>query len=502
LRGGKLGRGPVLCYCRHCIGTFKAMASDPPFPADFDSLSPVAKEVAAAMARVASDIALVIDRDGVIRSVAEGAAPLPAECSRWVGQRWVDTASSDTRRKIELLLDDLSTHGVSQRREVNHPVVDGDAVPMAWTAIRLGEQGPVVAVGRDLRTVAAIQRRFLDAQHEMELDYWQRRHADNRYRTLFHVARDAVLVLDAATLDVVEANEAAQALFVAAAPLGRTLVDRVPDAARAPLAELLTTARSSGRAGEIRLRIGAQGPDWDVSATPFTSGDRLQLLVRARDHEATEGADTPPAMMRALVESTPDAVVITDSAGHILLANPAFMALVQQGSEARIKGQGLADVVGDRDGAWRDTIARTRLQGLCPRTPLAVTHGALGIAVEVSATLLAEGDQEHLGFTLRTVEPPRQASAPSAQEAWPELNALRAQVGLVPLATLLREGSDAVERQILQTALRLAAGQVEVAARLLVMQPQALELRLQHLDFAARSADDDAPAPSASRRMN
>jgi transcriptional regulator PpsR len=453
------------------------------------------------MARIASDVALVIDRDGVIRSVAEGASALPAECSRWVGQRWVDTASSDTRRKIELLLDELSTTGVSQRREVNHPLVDGDAVPMAWTAIRLGDHGPVVAVGRDLRAVAAIQRRFLDAQHEMELDYWQRRHADSRYRTLFQVARDAVLVLDAHTLAVIEANEAAQELFVPQAAAATTLVDRMPEAARPALAELLATARSSGRAGEISLRIAAAGRTWDVSATPFSAGPRQQLLVRARDHEATAGSDAPPAMMRALVESTPDAVVITDSSGHILMANPAFITLVQQQSEARIKGLGLAELVGDRDGAWRDTMARTRLQGLCPRTPLTVTHGGLNIAVEVASTLLAEGDQEHLGFTLRTVEPPRPASA-VPQEAWSALSSLRAQVGLVPLDTLLREGAEILERQLIQTALGLAAGQVEVAARLLSTEPQALSSRLQRLELSAHHGDDDTPAPAVSQRMN
>ena len=109
------------------------MAPDTASPVNFDALSPVAKEVAQAMARVASDIALVIDRDGVIRSVAEGASPLPAECSRWVGRRWVDTVSTDTRRKIELLLDEVGSAAISQRREVNHPTVDGDSVPMAWT---------------------------------------------------------------------------------------------------------------------------------------------------------------------------------------------------------------------------------------------------------------------------------------------------------------------------------------------------------------------------------
>lgn len=473
------------------------MPTDSPPSPDLSALSPLAKELAQAMARVASDIALVIDGDGVIRNVAEGAARLPAECSQWVGQHWVDTASADTRRKIEMLLGELRATGVTQSREVNHPVVDGDALPLTWTAIRLGEHGPVVAVGRDLRAVAAIQRRFLDAQHEMELDYWQRRHADSRYRTLFHVARDAVLALDATTLEVIEANEAAQALFPRPAAGARGFLERVPDALRVPVAELLVGARSSGRAAEIRLRVAADASTWDVSATPFTVGERQQLLVRVRDHDAGAGADTAPAMMRALVESTPDAVVITDSAGHVQLANPAFVALVQQGSEARVKGQNLADLVGDGQGAWRDTIARTRLQGLCSRMPLAVTHGALSVAVEVSSTLLAEGDQERLGFTLRTVEPPR-ATRSLPEDGWPELDVVRAQVGLVPLTTLLQEGQDILERQILRTALRLAAGRVEVAARLLAIEPRALGSRLQALALSAddgEGADDDGPPP-------
>ncbi len=488
------------------------MASEPLSPADFDALSPVAKEVAAAMAQIASDVALVIDSQGVIRSVAAGASPLPPDCSRWVGQRWVDTASSDTKRKIELLLEELGQTGVTQRREVNHPIADGDAVPMAWTAIRLGQQGPVVAVGRDLRTVAAIQRRFLDAQHEMELDYWQRRHADSRYRTMFQVARDAVLVLDAVSLAVLECNEAAQALLADAANAGAapSVMERVPVSTRAPLAELLATARSTGRAVETGLRWVKLGPIWDVSVMPFTVGKRQQLLLRAREQDGAQGDGAPQAMMRALVESTPDAVVITDSAGHILMANPAFVSLVGHQTEAQVKGQSLPLLAGDPDGRWHNTLARTRMQGLCPRTPLSVAHGGLRVAVEVSSTLLADGEQEHLGFTLRTVEPPRPAVRGAQPQAWPLFNALRAQVGLVPLQTLLQEGAEELERQLLRTALGLATGQVEVAARLLAMEEPALRARVQALGLDALGADsghgqdagEDEPPPTAPHQMN
>lgn len=490
--------------------------SEPRHPvdaSDLGALAPLADQVAETMARVASDVALVIDGQGIVRRVAEGGRSLPASCGAWVGQRWVDTASADSRRKIELLLDELQSSGVTQRREVNHPGRDGDDMPMAWTAIRLGAQGPVVAVGRDLRAVAAIQRRFMDAQHEMELDYWQRRHADQRYRLMFQVARDAVLAVDASSFEVIEANPAARSLLGAGLPAGTSLIGRMlpkllPDGARAAAAELLLTARTVGRAAEIPLRLAAGAPAGSLSATPFRVGDRQQLLVWLRtgsgagagqegDVDADGAADgSLPASMRGFVESTPDAVVITDSAGCVEVANPAFLRLVQHGSEARIKGRPLHELVTDRDGSWRALVARTRLQGLCTHVPLRLMHGSVSIDVQASSALLADGDQEHLGFTLRMSEPALRPVAPSAS-GWPVLARLQAQVGLSTLDELMHEGQRALERRLIVTALRRGGTQLGTAASLLGLSAQALRARMQGLGLSGADLDDEGEGDDA-----
>lgn len=469
-----------------------AVASESPIRTNLGALSLLAPLVAEVIARVSNDVALVIDEDGVIRSVAEGPAAAAADFNRWVGRRWVDIVSADTRRKIELMLDESRSGEVTQRREVNHPVIGGEDIPMAWTALRLGDQGPVVAVGRDLRAVAAIQRQFLDAQHEMELDYWQRRHADSRYRTLFHVASDAVVVLDAATFAVAESNEAARSLWNARSDdaAGRPLIDLLPAAVRPALAEFLVTARSSGRGGELRLRLLDDGLPWDVTATPFRAEERQQLLVRARRLADEEGASTSPSTVRQLMDSTPDGVVVTDSAGRIKLANPAFIALVQRGADARVVGQRLGDVVGDVEGAWEDLMAKTRLHGLCPRTLLEVSLGDVVMTVDACATLLADEEQEHLGFILRTVGPTRADDEP-AEDAWEALAAVRARVGLQPLESLVREGVQIVERMMIETALRVAGGRTDVAARMLQVEPRALSLKMLGLDLAGNGTDDN-----------
>lgn len=467
--------------------------SDP----DLSALSPLATELATTIARVASDIALVIDNDGVISSVAEGAAVQAQGCGQWVGQRWVDTVSASTRPKIQSLLDEVVSSGVvSRRREVSHPAQGGDELPVTWSAIRLGADGPVLAVGRDLRAVAAIQQRFVEAQQDMERHYWSRRQAENRYQLLFQVANDAVLVLDADSLRVLEANVASALLLGHELHLiqGRPLTDSLPPSARAAVAELLANTRSTGRAGEIRVRAPATPGVLDISATPFNADDQSQILLRARRDGAAGAADSLAlSRMAEFVETTPDAVVITDAAGNILMANPAFLRLSRQRDEPQLRGQALPTLLLDTGGGWSRLVARVRGAGMVSNLPLEV--GSLDgspQSVRVSAALMAEGEQACLGFILR---PSHRLPAHLAGDD--VLTGLLDQVGRVPLADLLVEVAHRAERQLIESALLRTGGQRAAAAHALGMTPEALELRIARhgLSGLGYPADDAGTPP-------
>jgi transcriptional regulator PpsR len=454
---------------------------------DLTALSALAPELASTMARVASDIALVIDQDGVIRNVAEGSTPLAPSCAEWVGQRWVDTVTGETRVKIERLLAEVQTSGVARRREVNHPGRPGsDDIPVAWAAVRLGDSGPVVAVGRDLRAVAAIQQRFVAAQQELERDYWRRRQAESRYRLLFQAASDAVLVLDAGTLSVLDANDAALNLLGLAVGklVGRPLPDCVPAAARPAVMELLASARATGRAGEIRLRALGGGGVADVLATPFRAADGQQLLVRAR-RDASADAGAPPAVAE-FVEQTPDAVVITDSSGRIQFANRAFVTFAGQAHETQLKGRPLPELLGDAKGLWRALLVRTRVQGVVSRTSLEVRlAGAPPLAVDATSTLMAEGEQECIGFTLRPAANPISVPLPPADDLLQGLAELSSQLGRTPLPDLLAEFNRVAEKHLIESAVMRAGGRTHVAAEMLGVTPESLQLRLRRHGLSA-----------------
>lgn len=454
-------------------------------------LSELAPELASTVVRVAGDIALVISDDGVIRNVAEGSVPLRGDEAAWVGKPWADTVSEAARQKIELLLQEAQRHGVSQRRELSHPTPAGHEIPVSWAAVRLGERGPVLAVGRDLRAVSAIQQRFLEAQQELEREYWQRRQAESRYRQLFQVANDAVLVVESERFRVRELNPAAGRLLGLA---GEHLHGCIEASQLPVLDELLVTARTTGRAAEVRLRVAGSGTLIDLSATPFRADGEHCLLLRARRAETAHALAQP---MLDFINQTPDAVVVTDTASRVLWANPAFVELCQGLSEARLRGTMLADAMGGDALQWSTLLARVRTRGIVGQATVTLRPaGAPALLASVSAALLAEGDQEHIGFTLRLDDTAAAADVGSPLELTQDVNQLAGRLGRLTLDELLGEASRMAEAHFIQAALRRAGGRLEGAAEVLQVPVRQLAERMQQLGLSLPPLAGQPGAPA------
>lgn len=470
-----------------------------------NAFSNLAPELAATFVSVASDIALVIDAEGVIRNVATAQGVLGSAVHEWVGKPWADTVTADTRKKVEQSLNEAGSTGTSRRYEVNHRTQPGADIPMAYSTIRLGEHGPVLAVGRDLRAIAAIQQRFVDSQREMEQDYWKLRQAESRYRLLFQVATDAVLVVDGLTMKVQEANAACAALFhrPTAELIGQDMTTIVARPSRPAVEALLATSRSSGRSGEIRAHLGGTAGSVHVSATPFRGETGLLLLVRARAVDARESSSESSVRLADFVERMPDAVVIVDSGGRVVMANPAFLALCGLAHEAQAKGRSLADWAGDGEASVAALLDAVRHTGIATHVDSVLqVAGAAPLAVEVSAVLLEDGDQECIGLTLRprTVSegPGAHPLAPLAQS----IERLATKMGSVALPELMREAMRLAERHLLCAALDAATGDVNAAAEVLAIDPPAMRARMLQHGLAADGGAATAPTSTGAHLLN
>lgn len=441
-----------------------------------EGLSEWAPELAQTFVSLATDVALVLDDQGVIRSIAQGAStPVAKAAQGWIGQAWVDTVTGETRGKIEQMLKEVSSTGLARRREINHPSDTGRSIAMAYTAIRLGQNGPLLAVGRDLSAIAAIQQRFLTVQQEMERGYWQARQAEERYRLLFQVATDAVLVVDVETLQIVESNQAASQMFDMPSDqlLGRMASFGFERHSRRIVDDLLATAKHSSQPSEIRARLLGKITATSVSATQIRSDDAVRILMRVRSLSLPGASADLTATLARLVDGASDGVVVTDSSGRIQIANPAFLKIVRMSTEADIKGRALMDWVGVSDEQFALLLSQVRRQGIAGRMASHLLAGDAQFSrIELSAALLTEGDQECIGFTIHAVVgslAPLQDPSSDLQLAFEKLSG---KIGSVPLPELLSLASALMERHFISVAMTQSGGDANAAAILLDANPE------------------------------
>jgi transcriptional regulator PpsR len=433
---------------------------------DLSALSGWAPELAEAFVRLSSDIALVVREDGLIEQVVQsGPNPMSSAAQGWVGRAWVDTVTGDTRSKIEKLLQEVSDTGVGRRREVNHPDAPGTSIPVAYTAIRLGARGPFLAVGRDLRAVAAIQQRFLEVQRETENAYWRSRNDHSRDQLLSQVASDARLLVDGGGLHILAANRAAAELFEQPEPAlpGRQATFGFDEHSGSAIQALMLASLENGKPGELRARLAGKLVFTTVSVTPLRVHGALRLVLRVR----TQGPETQG---RRLEPDEP--VVVADCSGRIQAASRGFLRLVRARAEEEVRGRSLQEWTG-RAGPLANLVERVRAEGLVVLDDGSLQPGDGGapVAVGLSAALLTEDDQERIGVTLH----PRQALA--APGPTPPAEPLAGWLGTAALPALLRRAAAVAERQLIAAALARSGGDLEATASLLGISREELSSR-------------------------
>ena len=191
--------------------------SAPPGPDAFSSPDvlpgPLSAATAARLLAAVGDVTLVLDADGVILDLAASNPELAKMgVAGWSGRAWAETVSGESLPKIEEMLADASAGVPARWRQVNQATMHGE-VPIRYLVMSLGESGRLVAIGHDQRNAAVMQQRLIQAQQSLERDYLKLRQAETRYRLLFDLAHEPVLIVDAATRRIREANPAAYQLL-------------------------------------------------------------------------------------------------------------------------------------------------------------------------------------------------------------------------------------------------------------------------------------------------
>ncbi|WP_346014387.1 transcriptional regulator PpsR [Rubrivivax gelatinosus] len=451
-------------------------------------------ETAGALLSVANDITLVVDAHGVVRDLACSSDDFAREAgAEWIDKRWIDVVTPESRDKVEALLREAAPDAVGpiRWRHLNFVLSGEREVPLLFVAVRLGGSegrgGTVLGFGRDLRAVAALQQRLVEAQQAMERDYWKFRHAETRYRHLFQVASEAVLVVDATTQKILEANPAATRLL-AEGGTGSLVGLAFPTGVDAHGAEqlnlLLAGVRATGRADEGRAELSDARGEVTVAVSTYRQDLVSHFLVRlsrVQSQVSTEVAPSTGSMLLKLVQSAPDCLVVTDLEGRVISANPAFVELAQLTTEEQVRGETLDRWLGRTGVDLSVMISNLRQRGQVRlfATTLRGEYGAV-TDVEISATMVAPGDRPFLGFTIRDVGR-RLAGhdARTTRELPRSVGQLTELVGRVPLKDIVGETTDLIEQLCIEAALELTRDNRASAAEMLGLSRQSLYVKLR-----------------------
>ena len=115
----------------------------------------------------------------------------------------------------------------------------------------------MVAIGRDLRPVASLQARLVEAQQLMERDYLRLRGVEGQFRMLFDLVHDPVLLISARSHQIIEANRAGGQYLQKdrQSIIGEAIEAFLSDRATSALHSTLQQVASSGRPAEVSLRF-------------------------------------------------------------------------------------------------------------------------------------------------------------------------------------------------------------------------------------------------------
>ncbi len=449
--------------------------------------------VAERLVAASGDIALVIDRHGMILDMAINNDEMARDGAiAWMDQCWSDTVTLESRHKIDELLRDALIEGRTQWREINQVTPNQNSMMVRYQALDAGREGHVIAIGRDDRATAFMQQRLQEAQQAMERDYSRLRDAESRYRLLFQLSSEAVMVVDSTSRKIVEANPAAE-LFIGdrKSKLPGEVFTRIFDASsQEGAASLLAVVHSTAR-GASQMELSCKGRQFHVSASLFRHDGATQCLVRLTPAEM--GALAPPGAASSLdtiMERMPDAFLVTDGSLKILTANAAFLDLARIATKEQAIGQSLDQFLG-RAGIDRNILVDTLREYGSVRNFGAVVRNQFDETedVEVSAVSITEGGETVQGFAIRSVRRRQNDRSPSPPELRRSVEQLTELVGRVKLKELVRETTDLVERLCIEAALELTKNNRASAAEVLGLSRQSLYSKLHRFGLV-NLADD------------
>jgi transcriptional regulator PpsR len=258
---------------------------------------------------------------------------------------------------------------------------------------------------------------------------------------------------------------------------------------------MLDRLRVSGKAEPLQVQVTGQAAALTLTASQFRQENTLHFLLRfsgAQEAAVSPRETSGKIQLLQVMESAPDAFVVTDLDGRILTVNRAFLELGQLGSENQAQGQVLDKWLGRTGVDFRVLLSNLRQHGSVKlfATQMRGEQGSTS-EVEISAVAVTTGDQRCLGFTIRDMGRRLSSDGRGAKELPRSASQMTELVGRLPLKDIVRETTDLIEQLCIEAALQLTGDNRASAAEMLGLSRQSLYIKLRRFGIGDASAETE-----------
>ena len=443
-----------------------------------------------------ADLALVISPDGMIQSVLVNPAhDFFRRIEPWEGKDVRQTLSIESVPKFDARLTDYLAEREARPLELNH----ADALsrwdfPIRYTFHRVGPDGAILMLGRDLRPVAEMQQQLVKAQMALERDYESQREYEMRFRVLLESSREAVIFVSVASGRITEINSAAANVLARSRDeaVGLEITAEFALRKRGDLLDGLLTQAIADRNVPVRAQLQRTGVAANLIPTLFRAAGERMLLLRIETETDAQAAvsDNLTHNLGGLFAHGSDAIVFTTDGGEILSANEAFLDFIDAAHDLNLRGRNLADylVRGSIDlKVMIENAARTGRMRLYP-TRIAGDFSNPR-AVEISVTAIAAGSNQIFGFVLRDASRVDAIRPAAPAVADPNMQSVMELVGSATLKEIVAETTNVVEKMCIETAVELTMNNRVAAAEMLGLSRQSLYVKLRKFGLLERDGD-------------
>jgi transcriptional regulator PpsR len=458
------------------------------------SIASIPPDLMGQIIATASDIALILSADGIIRGVLVNPNHKSfGTLTHWEGEPVRSVLTKESIAKFDARLLELVAQGGTRAVELNHADELNFEFPVRYAMHRVETDGSVLMLGRDLRPIAEMQQQLVKAQLALERDYETQREIDTRYRVLMETTRDAIVVVSMTTGRIVDLNLAAAVMLGGSRQdmVGAAIAQEFEGRRRGEFLESMASLAIADSSAPLELQARRSHKKLMVIPTVFRAAGERLLMCRLELADAGDAQrDELTENLFGLFHEGADGVVFADLDGVIRSANEAFLNLTDAANLAAVKGRSFGEFLARGAVDLRVLTDNAKRVGQMRMYATKVNTAYDGqISVEISATYLNDRPAPFFVFVVRDTSRAEALRRPGLNVSEDGGRSIMELVGSSTLKDIVAETTDVVEKMCIETAVELTRNNRVAAAEMLGLSRQSLYVKLRKYGLVGNDSE-------------